>query len=112
MNVNFDRRDGVLAVEVKGRIDSGDALKFERTVREGIGEADRDVVMDFNELTYISSAGLRAVLMIAKNLEKRKGALVVSSLPENVREVFRISGLDKIIEVRGSKSEALAAPDD
>ena len=109
MNVDFDRSGGVLVVEVKGRLESGDALQFEETVRTGIEEADRAVIMDFKELGYISSAGLRAVLMIAKNLKKREAALVVSSLPENIREVFRMSGLDKIITVQESRSDALAA---
>ena len=109
MDVNFDRKDGVIVIEVKGRLESGDALGFEQSVRTGIDEAARAVIMDFRELAYISSAGLRAVLMTSKSLQKRETPFIVCALPDNVGEVFRISGLDKIIAVQPSTAEALAS---
>ena len=111
MNVNFGSKDGVIIIEVRGRLESGDALGFEQTVRTGIDEAAHAVIMDCGELVYISSAGLRAVLMTAKNLQKRETPFIVCALPDNVGEVFRISGLDKIIAVQPSRAEALASLD-
>ncbi len=111
MDINFARKDDVVIIEVKGRLESGDALGFEQSVRTGIDEAARAVVMDCGGLAYISSAGLRAVLMAAKNLQKRETPFVVCALPDNVGEVFRISGLDKIIAVQPSRAEALASLD-
>jgi len=108
MDVTLDRNDGILVVGVIGRMEAGDALDFERTVRTSIEDTDRAVIMDFEELAYISSAGLRAVLMTAKNLKKQETAFSVCSLPESVGDVFRMSGLDKIIAVHASKADALA----
>ena len=109
MDVKLDRNDGVVVIGVAGRLDAGDAMDFEGTVRNGIEDADRAVVMDMGELGYISSAGLRAVLLIAKNLKKSNTAFAVCSLPDNIGDVFRMSGMDKIIAVHGSKAEALAS---
>ena len=108
MDLKLDRNDGILVVGVIGRMEAGDALGFERTVRTSIEDTDRAVVLDLGELAYISSAGLRAVLMAAKNLKKQETAFSVCSLPENVGEVFRMSGLDKIIAVHASKADAMA----
>lgn len=112
MDLNLDRNDGVLVIGVAGRLDAGDAMNFEGTVRSGIEDADRAVVMDMGELRYISSAGLRAVLLVAKNLKKSNTAFVVCSLPDNIGDVFRMSGMDKIIEVQESKAAALASLND
>ena len=111
MEVITERQDGVLAARVSGRVDSTNAREFEETIRSLIEESDRAVIMDFEKLVYISSAGLRAVLMTAKNLWKRNATFALCSLPEVVREVFRVSGFDKIISIHPSKAEALAALD-
>lgn len=112
MNVTFDRRGSVLLVVVEGRLDSADAVAFEETVRTTIEDGDAAVIMDLEKVVYISSAGLRAVLMTAKTLRKKEAAFAVCAPQGTVREVFLLSGLDKIITLHPSRAEALAALDD
>ena len=59
-------------------------------------------------LTYISSAGLRVVLLVAKTLQQQDAKLAVCSLSDSIREVFEISGFDKIVPVYASTGDAIS----
>ena len=65
--------------------------------------------MDMEELIYISSAGLRVILQVSKQLERRSVRFAICSLSKPVREVFEVSGFDQVIDIRPSRAEALAA---
>ena len=112
MEVTTERHDGVLSARVSGRVDSTKAREFEEAIRTTIQDNDRAVNLDFENLVYISSAGLRAVLMTAKNLWKRDATFALCSLPGIVREVFTVSGFDKIITIHPTQAEALASVSD
>ena len=111
MNVTTERQDGILSARVTGRIDAGNVREFEETIRSAIEDGDRAVILDFEKLVYISSTGLRAVLMTAKNLWKRDATFALCSMPDVVRAVFEVSGFDKIIAIHPTRAEALAALD-
>ena len=65
--------------------------------------------MDFEKLVYISSAGLRAILLTAKSLGNLNAKLALCSLSDQIREIFEISGFDKIITIHPSKAETNAS---
>lgn len=109
MKVVVERQNGVLSARVSGRVDSTNARDFEEAIRTAIEDDDRAVVMDFENLAYISSAGLRAVLMTAKNQWRRDAKFALCSLPDLVREVFEVSGFDKIITIHPGMDEARSA---
>ena len=109
MEVSIERQGGVLSARVSGRVDSTNAHEFEEAIGTAIEDGDRAVILDFENLVYISSAGLRAVLMTAKNLGERDATFALCSLPDMVREIFEVSGFDKIVTIHPSKADALAA---
>ena len=109
MDVTTERHEDVLSAGVAGRIDGSNVVQFEETIRTAIEESDRAVIMDFEKLIYISSAGLRAVLLTAKALQNRNAKLVLCSLSDSIREVFEISGFDKILPIHTSRAEALTS---
>ena len=78
-------------------------------VRAEFGSGDRAVIMDFQTLEYIGSAGLRVVFMAASEFQKRDAAFALCSPPASVAEVIRISGMDQLIAVHPSRAAALAA---
>lgn len=108
MDIQTERHGSTLIAKPQGRIDSLNAQEFQDALNNAIEENDSAVVLDMQALSYISSAGLRTVLLTAKTLEKRDAKLMVCSLSASIREVFEISGFDKIIPVHGSQAEALA----
>ena len=109
MVITTERQDRVLSVHVSGRIDAGNASEFEETVRTAIEDGDRTVIMDFENLLFINSSGLRVVLMTAKSMRRRDAAFALCSLSGALLDVFRMSGFDKIIAIHPTRADALAS---
>ena len=96
-------------MDVKGRIDVSQAAAFEQALRNVIEDTDRAVIMDLRELTYIGRSGLHVVLMVAKSLDARGAGLALYGPSEEIREMFRIIGFDKIMPVHDTSVDARAA---
>lgn len=109
LTINEESADGVAVMAPGGRIDSSTAKDFETAVLGRIAGGDTHIVFDFAELDYISSAGLRVVLLAGKRLKAAGGALVLCALKPAIREVFEISGFISLFEVRDNRTEAVAA---
>ena len=109
MGLNYERNNGILVILAEGRVDSANAQEFQMSLADEIDESDRAVILDFGKITYISSAGLRVILLTAKTLRRQNATLTVCSLSDPIREVFEISGFDKMIPIRDSKLDAVAA---
>ena len=108
LNISTERQGGALIAVAEGRVDGANALEFHEALEAAINPDDTGMVLDFEGISYISSAGLRVVLLVAKTLQKQSAKMAVCSLSESIREIFEISGFDKIIPVHGSRSDALA----
>ena len=109
MAIEAERRAETLVIKADGRIDGSNARAFQDDLEGAIEEADRAVVLNFQDLLYISSAGIRVILLTAKNLERRGAKLALSSLSDPIQEIFTISGFDKIIPIHSSPDDAIAA---
>lgn len=72
---------------------------------EGAQSSDK-VVLDFSEVSYVSSAGLRIVLMAAKRVQQVNGAFALCSLNPEIQKIFEISGLVRILRIFRSPEEA------
>jgi stage II sporulation protein AA (anti-sigma F factor antagonist) len=108
MQISTRTSNDIHIVAISGSLDSAtspDAQKSLDTVLAGA----KNVVLDFSELDYISSAGLRVLLGAAKKLRASGGKLRMFGLNQSVREVFEISGFSAILSVYPSEAEALAA---
>ena len=109
MNVNVERQGDTLIAKTDGRVDGANAREFQTALEAAIDASERAVILDMEELSYISSAGLRVILLTAKALQTQKAKFAVCSLSEPIREVFQISGFDRIISIHASQAEALAS---
>lgn len=109
MNVATERQDGVVSILASGRIDGVNAPQFEEAARAAIKDNDRAVIVDFENVTYISSTGLRALLMLVRDLLSREIAVSLCAMSDPVRNVVRISGIDKLIPIQPSRTVALAS---
>lgn len=109
MEVNVAREGSNLFVAVDGRVDGTNAGEFQDALQGVIEEGDKLVVLDLGALSYVSSAGLRVVLLVAKELQRQSAKLAVCALSDTVKEVFTISGFDKIIPVHATREEAVEA---
>ncbi len=101
--------DDVLVLLPVGRLDSGNARSFESVVMDRIGSGERRLIVDFSRLDFISSSGMRVLLIAAKALKANEGKLVLCDMKNHIEEVFRISGFDRIIPIKESRALALTA---
>ena len=95
MNIEKELSGAVLTVNVSGRLDTMTAPALEQELKETYGEVT-ELVLDFQNLQYISSAGLRVVLGAHKEM---KGKLVVKNVNQTVMEVFEITGFYDILTI-------------
>jgi len=109
MAIATERSGDVLVLLPQGRLDSNNAAAVETEILEHLAAGSTRIVMDFAGLDYISSAGLRVVLVVAKRLKQAGGTLVLCRLPAHIREVFEISGFLSILTTKDTREEALAA---
>ncbi len=107
MEVNFRKEEKALVVSVTGRMDAVSAPDFDKQVEKEIDKGETCFVLDLSGLDYISSAGLRSMLTLAKKLKSKEGGLVLCGLQEMVTEVFEVSGFTTIFEIFGSLKEAM-----
>ena len=98
--------DGIQHLNLIGRLDSSTFLSLEKTINGLYQSGDDKVLIDFSSLSYISSSGLRLILVAAKRARQVGGRLLLCELSPAVREVFEISGFLKIMETVDSKALA------
>nr|MBF0681795.1 STAS domain-containing protein [Pseudomonas sp.] len=98
-----------LVVSLNGQLNSVNAAATESELLEHINRGVGKIAVDLSQLNYISSAGLRVVLVLAKRLRQASGKLVIFGLQPNVREVFDVSGFLAILNVSDTRDQALAA---
>ena len=109
VEISNERDGGALIVQAAGRVDGSNSQEFQDGLEAIINDDERAVVLDLQELSYISSSGLRVMLLIARKLQRQQAKFALCSLTDSIREVFEISGFDRIIPVHASRSEAVAA---
>ena len=88
-----------------GKLDFASCPTFEPLIMEGVSSADK-VVLDFAEVPYVSSAGLRVVLVAAKHVQQAKGKFALCSLKPEIQKIFEMSGLGRIFQIFRSAEEA------
>jgi len=107
LQILTEREADILILVPEGRIDSSNASDFEREMNTHIDNGDVNLVVDFSRLSFISSSGMRVLLIAAKRV-RRGGKLVLCSMRDSIREIFSISGFDAIITVVKSRQDALS----
>lgn len=91
-----------------GRIDTTTSAAVEDTLRTIVNAGGRELVVDLERVDYISSAGLRVFLVLAKRLRTERGRLVLCGLPEPVRQVFHLAGFIPLFEIERTREAAVA----
>jgi anti-anti-sigma factor len=102
-------RDDVVILPLKGRVDAVTSPRISAQVREHIAAGARYMLIDLSEVSFLSSSGLRALLLIRKELMTEGGELRLCALQTQVNEVFVLTGFTQVFAIHTTQEEALAA---
>lgn len=97
MKMNQVQEGNILKVEIEGRLDTATSPQLEAALLEVIDDI-KELIFDFSKLEYISSAGLRILLMMQKKMMKQ-GSMVIRHVNEIVAEVFEVTGFSDILTI-------------
>ena len=109
LSVEAEQDDKATILIVVGRVDGSSVGILESTVQEQINAGNKTLIFDFKDLSYISSAGLRALLIAARLTQKEGGRALFCTLPNHIAEIFEISGVNEILDIRATRIDALGA---
>ncbi len=107
MDINFIKQGDWMIVSVEGRMDTVSAPEFDKIVQQRILEGSSRLIVDFSKLDYISSAGLRSILLAGKTSKAKGGELACCGLKGVVKKVFDISGFHKLLPVFDATEDVL-----
>ena len=97
MNIEIKRNSEEIIMKVVGRLDTTTAPTLEKTINENINDI-KNLVLDFKELKYISSAGLRVLLSAQKKM-KNIGSMKVINVCVEIMEIFEMTGFADILSI-------------
>lgn len=107
MDIVEEKSQAVSIFRLNGRLDSNTSQGFEQKVFNAISDGTKKMVIDFKEIDYISSAGLRVILKATKALAREEGKIMLCDMQDYVKEVFEIAGFDAILPIVPTLNEAL-----
>ena len=112
MNATLRRYASAAVLHVAGRLDQDTCDGFRRELMKHVEAASLEggtVVLDLSALEYVSSAGLRCFIVLAKYAKAKQKSLALVALQDEVSEIFEISGLLNLFKVYGTVDDAVAA---
>lgn len=99
MNITINRNDNVLTVALEGRLDTLTSSELEERLEPEL-EDTKKLIFDFEELEYISSAGLRVLLAAAKEMRVLEGEMIVTKVCKEVMDVFNVTGFADFLTIK------------
>jgi anti-anti-sigma factor len=109
MIVETSRSGGVMIIAISGRVDSTTAPKLQTIVEGVIKESARRMAFDLSAMDFISSAGLRILLMAVKQMKTLNGQVAFAGPTPGVMSLLKMSGFLSLMVVKPSLAEAVAA---
>jgi anti-anti-sigma factor len=109
MEISEERQGEIIILSPAGRINNDTSPVFQTRLTGSAGSAAASVVVDFSQVEYISSAGLRALMIASKQAKAINGRLAVAALTPIVKEIFAISHFGLVVQVFETTAEAVAA---
>jgi anti-sigma B factor antagonist len=109
MEITETKSGGITTVAIRGRVDSATSGTLRERLSALLESVPAQLVIDFRDVVYISSAGFRTLLIAAKQSEGAKGALALCGISSEVRRLFEIAAFTDLFRIFPSREEAIAA---
>ena len=98
MTINESRDGEIITLQISGRVDTSTSPELQNNLLTTFQKV-KDVVLDFSQCEYISSAGLRALLIGQKTASSKGGSFKLTKVPEAVMSVLEVTGFDSILNI-------------
>lgn len=109
MDISTRSVDGILAIDIEGKLDTQTSTPALEELLEHIDARPDKVLISLSSLEFVSSAGLRVILRVAKQVRGYSGDLKVSGAQGVVKEVLEISGFDSLLDLYEDEAQAVAS---
>lgn len=107
VQIHTSQEGKATVVQLQGKVDATSAPSVEQALVGVIDQGEKKLVIDCANLDFISSAGLRSLLLAVKKMKAAGGAIALAALQPHVKEVFDISGFSSLFVIHGSKADAI-----
>lgn len=108
MDIKIRESGNIRIVDLAGRLDTGTSSEAEASISQLLQAGHNKIVINLGAIDYVSSSGLRVLLVTAKKLSAMSGKMKICKPNPVVREILDISGFSTILDVRASEEEALS----
>lgn len=108
MEITTTSRDNATIVSIAGRVDTASAPVLEEAINKEIEMGHRNVLLNFSRVSYISSGGLRVLLVTAKKLKSPADKFAICGLSAEVHKILKLAGFTSIFSIYPTEGEALA----
>lgn len=98
MTLTINNEGSKITGILNGRLDTLNAVQFEKDMQPLLDNADKEIVLDCTNLEYISSSGLRSFLKLRKEVNEKGGRLVINNINDELRNIFTITGFFSLFE--------------
>ncbi|MBR6264902.1 MAG: STAS domain-containing protein [Prevotella sp.] len=100
MTLDIKEHEGGMTAIFIGRLDTPSAVKAQQEIVPLLENADKEIILDCEQLQYISSSGLRLFLAIRKEVSAKGGKVIVENINDDIKKVFMMTGFIQLFEVR------------
>lgn len=107
MEINETLESNFITIAPIGELDANSSIKLDEKIRALIDQKQIMIHVDFSDLNYISSAGLGVFISYLDEIQSSGGKLVLSHMAANVKDVFELLGLSKLIPIVENKAAAV-----
>lgn len=107
LDINIEEVDKIIILRLLGRIDAASSSLLQSRLNVLINEGHKVVLLDFSNIDYLSSAGIRVLLTFTQKFKEKKGRFGIFSVVEDVREIIKLTGFHKILNIYKNEKEAL-----
>ena len=110
MNLNQEKMNGFNVISIKDeRIDAHNSGDLKKTILQAIEHGDTNIIIQLNEVRFIDSSGLGALLSGHKNAAAKSGRFVLIGCRQQVLSMFELTRLNRIFEIYSDLNDALHA---
>ena len=100
MKTKVTKEEGQIIVAFTGRLDTPAAQEANPVINPLLDEADKTIILDCTEMSYISSSGLRIFLPLRKAAADKGGKIIIQNINDDIRSVFMMTGFLNLFEIR------------